>query len=109
MGGGFGPGGALDASPDTKDLAITAFPNPPAEMAALEAALRGVPMNPFGSQCDDFIKLLAEGAEKAAAACKPTFDKAVDGLNFKDARAMWRNPTMLAPSTWTRQPVPASW
>jgi len=86
--GGFGKGGSLDANPDTKDLAITAFPNPPAEMAALETALRGVPLNPFGSQCDDFIKLLAEGAEKAAAACKPTFDKAVDGLNFKDARAM---------------------
>lgn len=86
--GGFAKDGALDKDPNTKHYAITSFPNPPAELAALETALRAVPLNAFGGQCDDFIRLLAEGAEKAAAACKPTFNKAVDGLSFKDARGM---------------------
>jgi len=83
--GGFRKEGPLDKDPALKQYVIEHFPD---ELKSLEDGLRGVMLNPFGKQCDDFVNLLAEGAEKAAKACEPIFTKAVADLSIENARLL---------------------
>merc|ERR1712166_1609943 len=71
--GAYQVGGHFDKSllPKLKAFAVTEFP-PDAKL--VETALRGIPLFPLTSECDEFIALLGEACESSALACEAIFE-----------------------------------
>merc|ERR1712195_415908 len=93
--GAYQVGGHFDKSllPKLKAFVVTEFP-PDAKL--VETALRGIPIFPLTSECDEFIALLGEACESSALACEPIFLTAVSGLPVADAKAIFEGPPEAA-------------